>query len=160
VILRTKGRPEKADLKECKHAARYFADQLLSSKMRQHIKIRIWFSHERTKANGWYGYVDWLDDNLRPRDFDLVVDPSLSRRSLLITIAHEFVHIKQFATGQLKDYIRQSGVVAWMGKSYKDPREQEVGYFNSPWEREAVRLEKKLYQAYQEHFNYNTVRSI
>jgi len=56
---------------------------------------------------------------------------------IMQTIAHEMVHAKQYLRGELDGY---SG--SWKGKK---PR--NYSYENSPWEKEAHKLEKKLYKS-------------
>lgn len=65
------------------------------------------------------------------------LDSRLSMTDLFNTIAHEMVHVKQHAKGQIKAYTKRNGQVGykWMGKACKtDP-------FNSPWELEAYSKE-------------------
>jgi hypothetical protein len=147
VILRTKGKPLKASLKECKLAAKFAANILLSTRMRENLSIRVVFTEKDTKTNGWYGYCDWRDNNLRPRDFIIAIDPNLTRTQTLRVIMHEFVHVQQFATGRLKDYVRMHKVVNWMGEYHNDHKGENM---TSPWEREARRLERSLYKQFKE----------
>ena len=57
---------------------------------------------------------------------------------ILKTLAHEMVHIKQFAKGQLKRIGRQT---FWMGKRYV---RSKVNYYDHPWEHDAWSKEKFL----------------
>ena len=62
---------------------------------------------------------------------------------ILTWLAHEMVHLKQFVRGELFDY--ETGRVQWKTKSFG-----RVHYEDSPWEREAYRLEDKLYEKFEE----------
>lgn len=58
------------------------------------------------------------------------------------TLAHEMVHIKQYAKRELGDEItlakgtKEYSVTKWQGKFWK-PKKREDSYFDSPWEIEA-----------------------
>jgi hypothetical protein len=55
---------------------------------------------------------------------------------MMKTLAHEFVHAKQFLRGQLTC----EGGFAWKGKKGEGWK-----YENQPWEKEAYKLEKELF---------------
>ena len=60
---------------------------------------------------------------------------------MLTVLAHEMVHVKQYAKGEMKDYIRMKSV-KFQGKIYND---EEMDYWDHPWEIEAHGREKGLY---------------
>lgn len=65
------------------------------------------------------------------------IDSRLDISVMFATVAHEMVHVKQYAKGQLKLYSKRNSHVGytWLGKRIKsDP-------FNSPWEIEAYSKE-------------------
>ena len=60
--------------------------------------------------------------------------------NLLVTLAHEMVHCKQFAYGELKDVLVKKQLrTFWRGQDYHD-----VDYWDHPWEFEAFGLETSL----------------
>ena len=61
----------------------------------------------------------------------VVIKPTRSLKDLGITLAHEMVHVKQLAKGQLKH--RKTGSYIWAGKRYSKKTE----YLSMPWEIEA-----------------------
>lgn len=70
------------------------------------------------------------------REFEIEIDKSLPLRTLLTTVAHEMVHVKQYARGELKgDYV-------WHNKTYNPKR---VDYWDEPWEIEAHGREAGLF---------------
>ena len=74
---------------------------------------------------------DWADQNA-PRDFIMRIDSKEPLREMLETVAHEMVHVKQFAKGELYQSSRNSKH-RWHGKWIdKDP-----DYWDCPWEIEA-----------------------
>ena len=56
---------------------------------------------------------------------------TIGHKELAITLAHEMVHVKQMAKGQLKSASR--GAQIWMGKRYP----ASTPYLDRPWEIEA-----------------------
>jgi hypothetical protein len=59
------------------------------------------------------------------------------------TVMHEMVHVWQWATGLCKDY--SDGRRMWKGKDHTD-----TPYSKQPWERQAHRMEDKLFQKWIE----------
>ena len=78
------------------------------------------------------------------RTFEIEVDRNLSLRKLLTTVAHEMVHVKQYARKELKaDY-------NWLGKTYAPTK---VSYWDQPWEIEAHGREIGLFVRWAEANN-------
>jgi len=76
----------------------------------------------------------------RPRFFHIRIDADLELAVLLETLAHEVVHLRQYAKDQLYEYI--NGDSRYAGKRY--PKDCEV----LPWEEEAHALEQHIYHRY------------
>jgi len=72
-----------------------------------------------------------------------VTNRKLGFTEMMQTLAHEMVHARQFIRGQLKN---ESGW-AWKGR-----KANGYDYDNQPWEKEAFRLEKKLFMKCFPHF--------
>ena len=81
-----------------------------------------------------WGYcipTDYADSN-RPREFDIDINKQAKLRRLLETVAHEMVHAKQFAKGELYESLR-TNKHRWQGRWLsRDPN-----YWDQPWEIEA-----------------------
>ena len=90
----------------------------------------------------------WLDDNSHPREFKIRVNAKQNRKSQLTAIAHELVHVKQYAINDLRDMIRGPTNVKWK-KEYV--HESKMHYFDLPWEIEAYGRESGMYLRYMEH---------
>jgi hypothetical protein len=91
------------------------------------------------KENGWNGYADKVTDDL----LLVVLDSRLSMVKMMYTLAHEMVHVKQFAKGQYKTEKSKNGKHKrfWMGKRVALP------YAERPWELEAFKREDILVTA-------------
>lgn len=75
-----------------------------------------------------------------PRYFTVEVKRDLSEKEKLRSIAHELVHIRQYATGQLNEEM-----TLWEGQSVNP---DVIPYLEQPWEIEAYALGDKLYGDY------------
>jgi len=56
------------------------------------------------------------------------------------------IHVKQYAKGELKDYLRLNSV-KWKGKVYDD---EKIDYWDHPWEKEAHEKEQVLYDMFKQ----------
>lgn len=83
------------------------------------------------KESGLRGGTVQLSKN----DVEIALDSRLDLETMLTTLAHEMVHVKQYALGQLKVH---GSKYSWLGKKYN------VGYLESPWEIEAFRRERLI----------------
>ena len=91
---------------------------------------------------GAMGYCLELDDN---RTFEIEADKKLRLRKLLETIAHEMVHVKQYARRELHPVNE-----TWCGKTYNP---KKVSYWDLPWEIEAHGREVGLFVRWAEKEN-------
>jgi hypothetical protein len=66
------------------------------------------------------------------------IDSRLNTNKLIQTLAHEMVHVKQIARGQLS---YDGKKVFWKGKRFFP---KKMSYYNHPWEIDAWRNEKVL----------------
>lgn len=92
------------------------------------------------------------DDEEFPELFEIEFDAAMLDRpedDLLLTLAHEMIHIKQFANGDLKNCTKSS---RWKGKYYKMGNSvvdiQE--YYNYPWEAEAYGMERQVFEGWKQ----------
>jgi hypothetical protein len=78
----------------------------------------------------------------KPREFTIEIDKSLNLKTMLLVLAHECVHVKQYATGELDDNLS-----VWRGRKVNSDK---VPYWEHPWEIEAYGREKGLYVRFAE----------
>ena len=95
-----------------------------------------------TSPKGAMGYCLELDDN---RTFEIEVDRNMRLRKLLETVAHEMVHVKQYARRELHPVHD-----TWCGKTYNP---KKVSYWDLPWEIEAHGREVGLFVRWAEQEN-------
>ena len=144
------GKNSKVSNKEMRYAAQYYAHMLLGPRLSRSISLFI----KNTYDDGMHGSVTFLDDNHMPRSFDMHIDPSKGKRAQLMTLAHEMVHVKQYAKGELKTLFNQHEN-RWKGRYIKD---DQFHYFDQPWEVEAFGRELGLYTRYINHINVEKVK--
>jgi len=83
---------------------------------------------------GAMGYCLETDNK---RTFEIEIDRNQKLRPLLETVAHEMVHVKQFARREL-----HPSTDTWYGKTYNP---KKVSYWDLPWEIEAHGREVGLF---------------
>jgi hypothetical protein len=137
-----------------KLAAKSFGKNLFSPRMLETITIKIRI-HDTLDAGGYCDYeVD--DETLTPRTF--IIDILRTRRKINMfkVLAHEMVHAKQTAKGEMKDRIVKSKYVTlWFGEKYTE----DVSYWDHPWELEAYGLEHSLVAKFLiEHDQFKNLR--
>tara|TARA_R110000772_G_scaffold133429_2_gene241898 strand:+ start:5000 stop:5443 length:444 start_codon:yes stop_codon:yes gene_type:complete len=92
------------------------------------------------------GYCGWEDSNINPRSFTIELDKKLAGSELIKTIAHEMVHLKQFAKGELKERFKPTYRHIWHGDIV------DVGldnFYEVPWEVEAREMEEDLFLLFE-----------
>ena len=94
------------------------------------------------KPTGALGYCLELDNK---REFELEVDKTQPMRKLLETVAHEMVHVKQYARREMNPHSDD-----WLGKTYNP---KKVSYWDLPWEIEAHGREVGLFIRWAEKHN-------
>ena len=83
---------------------------------------------------GAMGYCLETEDK---RTFEIEIDLNQKLRPLLETVAHEIVHVKQFARREM-----HPSMDTWYGKTYSPDK---VDYWDLPWEIEAHGREVGLF---------------
>lgn len=138
-------KPKKLDRKQVKQALHFFANELMNSQLVKNLNIQVMFIKNLDNA----GYCDYEDCGPgKPRYFNIEIDDNMTKQETLLTLGHEMVHVKQYATGEMKEYIRHPNRVRWHGRFIKlDPKIYMYGkYEDYPFEHEALRVEKTLYE--------------
>jgi hypothetical protein len=105
-----------------------------------------------TSINTANGYCTKLNDTKNPRDFDIEVDSKLNLRQLLETVAHEMVHVKQYARNEMCDNnVHTTNKTSWKSTSVCT---ETTEYWDLPWEIEAHGREVGLFIRWAQANNY------
>jgi hypothetical protein len=105
------------------------------------LKIRK-FTKEEGNVVGWCIYED--DDKVKHREFTIEVSGEQGIAAFIKTIMHEMVHVKQYALAEMREsYGNDKHRIYWIGTDHT-----KTAYTKSPWEKEAYRLQDKLYEKF------------
>lgn len=133
--------PRKFKQEQLAKACEFYAAELMHRNLIKNLSIRVIFS----KKSG--NTTMWEDDNRKPREFTITLETGVSFEDTLLTLAHEMVHVKQYAKGELFDYVEGGpDTVRW-----RDEKRNwgGVDYMNLPWEQEAYGSEQELYTKFK-----------
>ena len=127
--------PEKVQL--FRKTAKFYAEYLNITSFK--YKVYICLAPKMRQRDGNNGICSRTGD----KEISIAVDSALALAQMLMTLAHEMVHAKQYVRGQYRGEWSRNGRMKkiWLGKPYS------VEYLKRPWEREAFRRERELVYA-------------
>jgi hypothetical protein len=128
---------------ELMFAAGFFAQYLMGTRLVKNLDIALFVKNMDGIADG---FCHPYECGKNPRAFEISVNAKKQRHKILQILAHEMVHVKQYAKNELKSDNPLSASFA--GKAYKITSSLE-DYLNYPWEIEAFGREQGLYLMYQ-----------
>jgi hypothetical protein len=137
--------------KELIYASKWMTRQLLSPQLMKNIKIFI-YNKKDDDTRGTTQCIEVQGD--KARTFKICIDPDLSRKNQLQTLAHELVHVKQYAKGELS-WKEVNNRIRWNNQLID---ESTTNYFDLPWEIEAFGREYGLYIRYVTHLNSENIK--
>lgn len=149
MIIEMTGKPRSISVDEVEYAVEWMLTKLVGTRLAKSLYINIQF----TKLSGVNGECIWVGDNHRPREFDIAIHNTLGYKPTLSAIAHELVHVKQYAKGELKDYAVQK----WCRWKDEILQVEDVEYWERPWEIEAFGREVGLVHKFKVHCKENDI---
>lgn len=117
-------------------SAKYYSEKLIpSKKMRDNIKLQIKFKPDLDH----YGstLVTGYNESEKAREFLIELHSGIGARSILETLAHEMVHVRQFVYGETNESLNK-----WKGEKIDH---NATDYYSFPWEIEAHGVEVGLF---------------
>lgn len=123
--------------------AEWLGYRLMGDRLAPNVSVTILVSKFEGNEQGYHGFVEYEDCNLRPREFLIHVNKQLNERDMFETLAHEMVHVKQDARQERQERHKNGHRIFWKGEDHT-----KTPYSKQPWEREAYRLDKKLVREY------------
>jgi len=130
--------------KKSLNAIELFTQHLFVNNKRLSKTISIDIKFHKLGGDTW-GICDYDEHYTnRPKEFTIYIDRRLvSEKDVIMTVAHEMVHVWQYATGKFKDY-------AGPAHRYDDHiYDANMRYRDMPWEIEARRLERVLFKVWK-----------
>lgn len=121
-------------------ATQDYCHRLMTPRLVHNITIEVHLKKDLEED----GFCEVRDYNKsgKPRHFLIELDREANTKTLLRTLAHECVHIKQYAKGELDENLS-----VWRGRRVDSDK---VSYWEHPWEIEAFGREKGLYARFIE----------
>ena len=150
MILHIKG-SNKAFRKLVESATWFYAEQLMGKRLMSGLEITIKLKKNLLSKEGNEGSAIWEDDGFRPKEFTIELDTTVKIRNLLITLAHEMVHIKQWAKDEMYEYMNVAGLVRFKGEKV---HMVITDYWDYPWEIEAYGKQLGLFVRFCEHMGF------
>ena len=136
-------------------AAYFFKDRLMPRMKTLEIHINLNPHYEKKTTDS--GDRIWEDTNRYPREFTINLD-SHDDDWMVQTLAHEMVHVKQWARGEMMDcYDCDDGSPTKTKWKSKYVNIKTIEYEDWPWEKEALRIEKRLYDEWLQHLKQKKV---
>ena len=116
-------------------ACHYYGEQLISKQLLRHVVVTIKFNkHLDVYATT---EIEGRNSKGKPRELMIEIHPYASGTTILKTLAHEFVHVKQYVYEELDEEMTK-----WMGRDYDS---DAVDYYKQPWEIDAYGRETGLF---------------
>jgi Zn-dependent peptidase ImmA (M78 family) len=142
--ISVRGKNNKLTKKEIRDIISFSSKILLGKRLSKYVSITVLNSKLKKYEWGYCGPTDW--NNSKRREFEILLNNSASRKNQIITILHEMVHLKQYTRNELVQY--HNDKYKWLGKKI---RIETTQYETLPWEIEATKTEKVLFELYREH---------
>ena len=117
-------------------AAWNYAERLMGKRLMKTLFIKIDLHRTLLSKDGMEGsciWDEWDDLKKTPRDFHIELDSTINIRDILINLAHEMVHVKQWVKGEMYEYANPNEV-RWMKTKYDM---SDMDYYDYPWEIDA-----------------------
>ena len=135
----------KFEVNEPYYAAQWFLSRLISQELVDQIDLEVYIRKMKHQRGMCWAYEKY------PNQYTIVIDSSMGRRDSLRAIAHESVHVMQYANGTMRDmYGEHRGKVLWKNQMMENV-DTGSAYFNAPWEKQAYGMQERLLQQYLRH---------
>ena len=142
MIISVKGKKSPLTKSQTVKAVQFFTDCLMTKRLSKNVEV-VFVYKKLLESNGASGFCSYEDSNINPRIFEIEIDCTMSKEETLKTLAHELVHLKQYAKGELKQRYRPRHHHLWHNEIVTV---NDTNFHDVPWELEAVKLEDELYK--------------
>lgn len=117
-----------------KSLAEFIVNKFFTKAKQNKLNIVVTFKKGLFEKTNQYANCIWEDEHYRPFDFTIQIDPDQKIQLLLNSLAHELVHVKQWAKGEFYQLQRETNVYKFNGQRWDTDK---VDYWDTPWEIEA-----------------------
>lgn len=122
------------ELERLSSLAEFVIDKFFTKAKRAKLDIGIYFEKDLFIETSQYANCVWEDEHYRPEEFTIQIEPKQSIQLLLNSLAHELVHVKQWAKGEFYELQREKKVYKFNGQRFDTSK---IDYWDTPWEIEA-----------------------
>jgi hypothetical protein len=117
-----------------KSLGEYIINKFFTKPKQDKLNIEVTFKKNLFKKTNQFANCIWEDEYYRPFDFTIQIDPDQKIQLLLNSLAHELVHVKQWAKGEFYQLQRERSVYKFNGQRFDT---EKIDYWDTPWEIEA-----------------------
>jgi hypothetical protein len=140
--------------RKIKSLANFVINKFMSSHVADQIYVQVVIKKHIDDSDSPVGTCVWEDERICGREFTIELatrdlndnDRHLTQDNILQNLAHELVHLKQWAKGE-KVFHERTDNVRYKGKLY---RSDKMNYWEYPWEIEAYGWELSLMTLWKE----------
>lgn len=133
--LRIVNCPDKNFKPFVERALLFYGQNLISKRLLDNINLKVKFN-PNLDVHGFASVEDYNNSG-KPREFLIEVHSWIGAKEILKTLAHEMVHVKQFAYMETNDSLTR-----WKGMKIDS---ENVDYYEHPWEIEAYGMDAGLF---------------
>lgn len=133
--LRIVNCPDKDFRPYVERATHFYGQNLISKRLLDNINLKVKFNPNLDV----YGFASVEDYNNsgKPREFLIELHSWIGAKEILKTLAHEMVHVKQFAYMETNEALTR-----WKGAIIDS---DNIDYYSHPWEIEAYGMDSGLF---------------
>ena len=124
----------KDDLALMRDLSTFILEKFFQKKNLQTFDIVVNIKESYLEKYGFFGDCMSEDPSARPKWFSVNIDANQKRPVLLNTLAHELVHVKQWAKGEMYEYSSKPNHVRFHKEIINT---DNTDYWDHPWEIEA-----------------------
>jgi hypothetical protein len=128
----------------------FYVEKLMGKRLMNNLELNIKLKKGLYEKDNTEGSAIWEDESYRPKEFTIEIDCGAKIRNMLITLAHEMVHIKQWAKGEMYEYA-EPGKVRFMKTKYDMT---DLDNWDDPWEIEAFGKQLGLFVRFCEKMGF------
>jgi len=125
---------DKQHIKMMRSLSEFVINKFFTKPKQNKLNILVSFEKDLFERTNQYANCIWEDEHYRPFDFSIQIDPNQKIQLLLNSLAHELVHVKQWAKGEFYQLQRERSVYKFNGQKFDTTK---IDYWDTPWEIEA-----------------------
>ena len=112
----------------------FILSKFFTDAKKKKLEVTVEFKKGLYEKSGEYANCIWEDQHYRPEECTIEIDADQKVTLLLKSLAHELVHVKQWAKGEFYQLQRERKVYKFCGQRYDTDK---MDYWDTPWEIEA-----------------------